>query len=154
MERATARIKAIVAEPEVGETYKGKVTSIQSFGAFVEILPGKEGLLHVSEIDWKRVENVEDVLHEGDEIEVKLLEVDKKSGKLRLSHRELLPKPEGYVERPARPEGERRPSGDRRQGGFRGGDRNDRGGNFRGGDRRGGNGNFRPRNNGGENPQA
>ncbi|MBR6176700.1 MAG: polyribonucleotide nucleotidyltransferase [Bacteroidales bacterium] len=157
MERATARIKAIVAEPEVGETYKGKVTSIQSFGAFVEILPGKEGLLHVSEIDWKRIENVEDVLHEGDEIEVKLLEVDKKSGKLRLSHRELLPKPEGYVERPARPEGERRPSGERRQGGFnRGGDRNDRGGNFRGGDRRGGNGNgnFRPRNNGGENPQA
>jgi polyribonucleotide nucleotidyltransferase len=102
IEAAKNRIKAIIAIPEVGEIYKGKVKSIVSFGAFVEILPGKEALLHVSEIDWKRIEKPEDVLKEGQEIEVKLIGVDEKSGKLKLSRRALLPKPEGYVERPPR----------------------------------------------------
>lgn len=86
-------IKRIVAVPEVGEVYKGKVKTIVQFGAFVEILPNKDGLLHVSEIDWKRVANVEDVLKEGDEIEVKLIDVDPKTGKLKLSRKALLPKP-------------------------------------------------------------
>ena len=85
----------IITIPEVGEIYKGKVKSIVQFGAFVEIMPGKEGLLHVSEIDWKRIENPEDVLKVGDIIEVKLLEVDQRSGKLKLSRKALLPKPEG-----------------------------------------------------------
>lgn len=87
-------IKSIVAVPEVGEIYKGKVKSILAFGAFIEILPGKDGLLHISEIDWKRVEKVEDVLKEGDMVEVKLIEIDKKSGKYKLSRKALLPKPE------------------------------------------------------------
>ncbi|MHC1705638.1 MAG: polyribonucleotide nucleotidyltransferase [Tenuifilaceae bacterium] len=86
-------IKSIVSVPEVGEIYRGKVKSILPFGAFVEILPGKDGLLHISEIDWKRVEKVEDVLKEGEEIEVKLIEIDKKSGKYKLSRKALLPKP-------------------------------------------------------------
>lgn len=93
IDAALARIKGVVAVPEVGEIYKGKIKSIVSFGAFVEILPGKEGLLHISEIEWRRLEKVEDVLKEGDEIEVKLLDVDK-SGKLKLSRKVLLPKPE------------------------------------------------------------
>ncbi len=104
---AVAAIKAIVAQPEEGEIYHGKVVSLTSFGAFVEIMPGKEGLLHVSEIKWERVENVEDVLSVGQEIDVKLLEVNKATGKLKLSARVLLPKPEGYVERPSRPRGDR-----------------------------------------------
>ncbi|MCW3786549.1 polyribonucleotide nucleotidyltransferase [Plebeiibacterium sediminum] len=91
---ALAKIKGIVAVPEVGEVYKGKVKSIVPFGAFVEILPGKDGLLHISEIEWKRLEKVEDVLKEGDEIEVKLIEVDQRSGKLKLSRKVLLPRPE------------------------------------------------------------
>jgi len=86
-------IKGIVAIPEVGEIYKGKVKSILAFGAFIEILPGKDGLLHISEIDWKRVDKVEDVLKEGQEIEVKLIEIDKKSGKYKLSRKVLLPRP-------------------------------------------------------------
>ena len=98
IDAAIARIRAIVALPEVGEIYKGKVKSIVQFGAFVEIMPGKEGLLHVSEIDWKRIENPESVLKVGDIIEVKLLEVDQRSGKLKLSRKALLPKPEGYGE--------------------------------------------------------
>lgn len=89
---ALDRINAIVAIPEVGKVYKGKVKSIVPFGAFVEIIPGKDGLLHISEIDWKRVENVEDVLKEGEIIEVKLIEMDAKSGKLKLSRKVLLPK--------------------------------------------------------------
>ncbi|MBE6334225.1 MAG: polyribonucleotide nucleotidyltransferase [Bacteroidales bacterium] len=101
---AVSRIKGIVAKPEVGEVYDGVVKSIVPFGAFVEILPGKDGLLHVSELDYTRIENVEDVLHEGDKVQVKLLEIDAKTGKLRLSRKALLPKPEGYVERPERPE--------------------------------------------------
>ena len=95
IEAAIARIRAIVAIPEVGEIYKGKVKSIVQFGAFIEIMPGKEGLLHVSEIDWKRIENPESVLKVGDIVEVKLLEVDQRSGKLKLSRKVLLPKPEG-----------------------------------------------------------
>lgn len=91
---ALARIRAIVAKPEEGEVYEGIVKSIMPFGAFVEILPGKDGLLHVSEIDYKRIEKVEDVLKEGDKIQVKLLEIDKKTGKLRLSRKALLPRPE------------------------------------------------------------
>ncbi|MFH1000981.1 MAG: polyribonucleotide nucleotidyltransferase [Bacteroidota bacterium] len=111
LDMAMARIKAITAIPEVGEIYKGLVKSITTFGAFVEIIPGKEGLLHVSEIAWERVQNVEDVLKSGQEIEVKLLEVDSVTGKLKLSRRALLPKPEGYVERPPRTD---KPRGDNR----------------------------------------
>jgi len=116
------KIKRITAIPEVGEIYRGKVKNIQSFGAFVEILPNQDGLLHISEIDWKRLEKVEDALKVGDEVEVKLIEVDPKTGKLKLSRRALLPKPEGYQERERRPSGEGRPEhrGDR-------GDRGDRG---------------------------
>ncbi len=92
--KAVKWIRGIVAVPEVGEVYTGKVKSIMPFGAFVEILPGKDGLLHISEIEWRRVEKVEDVLKEGDVIEVKLIETDKKTGKLKLSRKALLPKPE------------------------------------------------------------
>lgn len=87
-------IKGIAVSPEEGEVYTGKVKSILPFGAFIEIVPGKDGLLHISEIDWKRVEKVEDVLKEGDMVEVKLIEIDKKTGKLKLSRKVLLPKPE------------------------------------------------------------
>lgn len=100
IEKAAARIKAIITIPEVGEIYDATVKSIMPYGAFVEFLPNKEGLLHVTEIDWKRIENVEDVLKEGDKIRVKLIGVDKQSGKFKLSHRVLIPKPEGYVESP------------------------------------------------------
>jgi len=109
MDAALARIKAITTVPEVGETYHGKVVSILEFGAFVEILPGKEGLLHISELDYKKVEKVEDVVNVGDELDVKLLEIDAKSGKMRLSRRALMPAPEGWVERERKP----RPAGDR-----------------------------------------
>lgn len=91
---ALSRIRAIVAKPEEGEIYEGVVKSIMPFGAFVEILPGKDGLLHISEIDYKRLEKVEDMLKEGDKVRVKLLEIDKKTGKLRLSRKALLPRPE------------------------------------------------------------
>jgi len=111
LDGALQRIKAIVVMPEVGETYKGRIRSIVTFGAFVEILPGKDALLHISEIDWKRFETMEESgLKEGDEIEVKLIGVDPKTGKLKLSHKVLVPKPEGYVERERKPrDGERRP---------------------------------------------
>lgn len=110
IEAAKAKIRAIVAIPEVGEVYDGKVTSIMSFGAFVEIIPNKDGLLHISEIDWKRYETMEETgLKEGDRIQVKLIEIDGKNGKLRLSRKALLPKPEGYEER----KGGDRPRGDR-----------------------------------------
>ena len=98
MQKALDWIKGICAVPEVGEVYHGKVVSILEFGAFVEILPGKEGLLHISELDWKKTEKVEDVLNVGDEVDVKLLEIDAKTGKMRLSRRALIEKPEGYVE--------------------------------------------------------
>ena len=121
---AISKIKAIVAVPEVGEVYEGTVRSIMPYGCFVEILPGKDGLLHISEIDWKRLETVEEAgLKEGDKITVKLLEIDPKTGKYKLSHRCLIPKPEGYVERERRPRPER---GDRRQRQDRN-DRSDRG---------------------------
>ncbi|MBR4147845.1 MAG: polyribonucleotide nucleotidyltransferase [Bacteroidales bacterium] len=100
IEACKAKIRAIVAVPEVGEVYHGKVVSIMAFGAFVEILPNKDGLLHISEIGWERYNTMEETgLKEGDEIDVKLIEIDSKTGKLRLSRRELLPKPEGYVEK-------------------------------------------------------
>ena len=138
MEKALEWIKGICAVPEAGKTYHGKVVSILEFGAFVEILPGKEGLLHVSEIAWTKTDKVEDVLKVGDEIDVKLLEIDAKTGKMRLSMRALTEKPEGYVEPKQRERGPRR-EGDRREGdrrGDRGGDRGPR----RDGDRREGRG--------------
>ena len=118
IDAALAKIKGIVALPEVGEIYDGVVKSIMPYGCFVEILPGKEGLLHISEIEWRRLESVEDAgIKEGDHIDVKLLEIDPKTGKYKLSRRVLLEKPEGYVERERRPrrEGDRRPrrEGDR-----------------------------------------
>ncbi|MGM9774200.1 MAG: polyribonucleotide nucleotidyltransferase [Candidatus Egerieousia sp.] len=129
MDKALAWIKNITTVPEVGEVYHGKVVSILEFGAFVEILPGKEGLLHISEIAWNKTEKVEDVLKVGDEVDVKLLEIDEKTGKMRLSRKALLEKPEGYVEPVRRP----RPEGGNRndRGGARGQNRGDRGG-FRG----------------------
>ena len=100
---AIRMIKAIVAIPEVGEVYHGKIRSIMPYGAFVEFLPGKDGLLHISEFDWKRLETVEEAgWKEGDEIDVKLLDIDPKTGKFKLSHKVLLPKPEGYAEKPER----------------------------------------------------
>jgi polyribonucleotide nucleotidyltransferase len=137
IEAAKARIKGITALPEVGEIYNGKVKSVVSFGAFIEIMPGKEALLHISEMDWARVENAEDFAKEGDMVEVKLIGVDERTGKLKLSRKVLLPKPEGYVERPPR---ENR--GPRRD--FRGGS-DHRSNDRRGGDRR--NNDFRPRKN-------
>ncbi len=107
VEAAKKRIKAIIAIPEVGEIYKGKVKSVVSFGAFVEVIPGKDGLLHVSEMAWERVESAEDFIKEGDELEVQLIGIDERTGKLKLSRKVLLPKPEGYVERP--PRGDRPP---------------------------------------------
>ena len=105
---ALAKIRAIVAVPEVGEVYEGTVRSIMPYGCFVEFMPGKDGLLHISEIDWKRLETVEEAgIKEGDKMTVKLLDIDPKTGKFKLSRRALLPKPEGYVERPPRQRRER-----------------------------------------------
>ncbi len=118
IDAALAKIKSIVAIPEVGEVYEGTVRTIQPYGCFVEFMPGKDGLLHISEIDWKRLETVEEAgIKEGDKIMVKLLEIDPKTGKFKLSHRVLIDKPADYVERPARRErperGERRPRPER-----------------------------------------
>ena len=125
IDAALGKIKAIVAVPEVGEVYEGTVRSIMPYGCFVEILPGKDGLLHISEIDWKRLETVEEAgIKEGDKIKVKLMEIDPKTGKYKLSHRVLMEKPEGYVERERRPRPER---GERR-----GGRRDERHGEGRG----------------------
>lgn len=120
IDAAEKRIRAIAFPPtvEIGEEYEGKVKSIMPYGAFVEVIPGQDGLLHVSELDWKRVDNVEDVLKEGELVKFKVVGRDPKTGKIKLSRKVLLPKPEGYVEREDRP----------RRGGERGGDR--------GGDRR------------------
>ena len=116
IEAALAKIRAIVAIPEVGEVYDAKVVSIMPYGCFVEFMPGREGLLHISEMDWKRLETVEETgVKEGDIIKVKLLEINEKTGKFRLSHRVLMEKPEGYEERPQRPRGERPQRGDRPQ---------------------------------------
>ncbi len=102
--------------PEVGETYHGKIRSIVAFGAFVEIMPGKDALLHISEIDYKRFATMDETgLKEGDEIDVKLIGVDAKTGKLKLSRKVLLPKPEGYVERERRPRPERGEHRDRHE---------------------------------------
>jgi polyribonucleotide nucleotidyltransferase len=129
-EKALAMIRAQMEEPELGRIYKGVVKRVEPYGAFVEILPGTDGLLHVSELDWNRVDSVDDVLKLGDEIEVKLVDYER-GGKLRLSRKVLLPKPEGYMERPRAPRDDRPPrSGPR-------GDRRDdrRGDRDRGGDR-------------------
>ncbi len=128
MDKALEMINAIVELPEEGKVYTGKVRSILDFGAFVEFMPNRDGLLHISEISWERLENMEaSGLHEGDTVEVKLIEIDKKTGKYRLSMRALQPKPEGYVEPQRAPRGPRnnnergpRRDGDRQQ-------RNDRG---------------------------
>ena len=128
MDATLDRIKGICAVPEPGMIYHGKVVSILDFGAFIEILPGKEGLLHVSEIAWTKTENVADVLKVGDEVDVKLLEIDAKTGKMRLSMRALTEKPEGYVEPAKRERGPRREGdrGPRKEGGERrDGDRRD-----------------------------
>jgi len=116
IDAAIAKIRAIVAIPEVGEIYDGVVRSIMPYGCFVEIMPGKDGLLHISEIDWKRLETVEEAgIKEGDHIQVKLLEIDPKTGKYKLSHRVLIEKPADYVERPARRDrGDRPERGERR----------------------------------------
>jgi polyribonucleotide nucleotidyltransferase len=124
MQKAYEWIQGICAVPEAGKVYHGKVVSILEFGAFIEILPGKEGLLHVSEIAWTKTEKVEDVLKVGDEVDVKLLEYDDKSGKMRLSMRALTEKPEGYVEPKGRPE--RGDRGPRREGGKPQGERGPR----------------------------
>ncbi len=109
IDAAIARVKAIVAIPEVGETYNGTVRSIVAFGAFVEIMPGKDALLHISEIDYKRFESMDETgIKEGDKIDVKLIGVDTKTNKLKLSRKALLPKPEGWVERERKPREERR----------------------------------------------
>lgn len=136
IDAALAKIRGIVALPEVGEVYEGTVKSVMPYGCFVEILPGKEGLLHISEIAWKRLETVEEAgISEGDKIKVKLLDIDAKTGKYKLSRRALLEKPEGYVARERRPRredrngGERRPRRDNDRHGFsgdRGGDRAER----------------------------
>jgi polyribonucleotide nucleotidyltransferase len=120
IEMAVNQIRKMVQVPEVGAVYPSTVKSIQDYGAFVEFLPGKEGLLHISEISWERLPDMEGVFEVGDEIDIKLIGQDPKSGKYRLSHKVLLPKPEGYEERP--------PRGDRRGGGGRGGDRRGGGG--------------------------
>ncbi|MDR0907047.1 MAG: polyribonucleotide nucleotidyltransferase [Rikenellaceae bacterium] len=118
LDAALNRVKGIVAVPEVGEVYQGKVRSVVPFGAFVEILPGKDALLHISEIDYKRFDTMEETgIKEGDTIEVKLTGTDPKTGKYKLSRRVLLEKPEGWVEKPAR---EERPRGDRPDRGDRG----------------------------------
>ena len=116
IEAALQRIKDITTVPEVGEVYNARVVSIVEFGAFLEFLPGKEGLMHISEYDWKRTDSLENLLHVGDELQVKIIAIDEKTGKLKLSRKALLPKPEGYVEeKPAR-----RDSGSGRHEGGRG----------------------------------
>ena len=139
IDAAIGKIKAIVAIPEVGEVYDGVVRSIMPYGCFVEIMPGKDGLLHISEIDWKRLETVEEAgIKEGDHIQVKLLEIDPKTGKYKLSHRVLIEKPADYVERPARGERRERPerNGERRDRRPDRGDRRERGDRHDRGERR------------------
>jgi len=123
--RAKERIELIIKVPEIGEVYHGVVKSIMSFGAFIEILPGTDGLLHVSEIAYHRIDNVEDVLKEGEKVDVKLIAIDEKTGKYKLSMRALLPKPEGYVEPESRP----KRNGDKERRGR--GNSSNSGGNYR-----------------------
>ena len=143
LEKALAWVRGIIAIPEVGEVYESIVKSIMPYGAFVEFMPGKQGLLHISEVSWKRLDDLEGVLTEGEVIKVKLVGTDPKTGKFKLSRKILLPKPEGYVERPERDDRDDRGGrgGDRRDDRGRGGDRgrDDRG---RGGDRRDDRGGF------------
>ena len=126
IDAAIAKIRGIASVPEVGEVYEGKIRSIMPYGAFVEFLPGKDGLLHISEIDWKRLETVEEAGYkEGDTIEVKLLDIDPKTGKFKLSRKALLPRPERMEReerpfRPERPERDERPQHRHEHGGFRG----------------------------------
>jgi polyribonucleotide nucleotidyltransferase len=130
IDAALAKVKAIAFPPsvEIGEEYEGKVKSIMPYGAFVEVIPGQDGLLHVSELDWNRVDRVEDILKEGEVVKFKVVGRDEKTGKIKLSRKVLLPKPEGYVERPERPERTRGDRGDRGDRGRGRGDRNrDRG---------------------------
>ncbi|MEM7372278.1 MAG: polyribonucleotide nucleotidyltransferase [Bacteroidota bacterium] len=123
IQMAVEQIRRLIQVPTVGEVYTAKVKSIMDYGAFVEFLPGKEGLLHISEISYSRLQSMEGVFKVGDEVQIKLTGVDPKSGKWRLSHKVLLPKPEGYVEPPPR---ERRDRGDRNRGGGGNRRRNDR----------------------------
>lgn len=135
IDKAMTWVKGIVAVPEIGATYEGVVKSIMPFGAFVEFMPGKQGLLHISEVSWKRLDSLEGVLAEGDTVKIQLIGTDPKTGKLRLSRKVLMPKPEGYVEPEKREGGERRERREDR------GDRGDRkGGERRGGGDRGGRG--------------
>ena len=106
-------VKALTFEPEVGMEFEGKVTRLMSFGAFVEFVPGREGMVHISELEWARVEKVEDVLKPGDQVRIKLIKIDDQ-GRLDFSRRALLEKPEGYVERPKKPRGDRKPFKKRR----------------------------------------
>jgi polyribonucleotide nucleotidyltransferase len=132
MEKAKAIVIGIITDPEEGATYEGVVKGIQEFGAFVEFMPGKQGLLHISEISYSRLNSMDGVYQEGDKVMVKLLEVDKKTGKFKLSHKALLEKPEGYVEpapRPPRDRDDRGRGGDRRDDRRGGGDRRDNRGN-------------------------
>lgn len=138
IDKALAWIKGIVAVPEIGETYEGTVKSIMPFGAFVEFMPGKQGLLHISEVSWKRLDSLEGVMKEGDKVKIKLVGTDPKTGKLRLSRKALMPKPEGYVEpekRERSDRGDRNDRGDRRNNDRRGNDRGDRRDNRDRGDR-------------------
>ncbi|CAL1519945.1 polyribonucleotide nucleotidyltransferase [Chitinophaga sp. MM2321] len=139
LDKAVAWVKGIVAIPEVGEVYESVVKSIMPYGAFVEFMPGKQGLLHISEVSWKRLETMEGVLEEGEKVKVKLTGTDPKTGKFKLSRKVLMPKPEGYVERPERDD--RGDRGDFRDRGDRGGDRRDSRGPRD--DRRGGGGDRR-----------
>ena len=120
LDAAVKAIKEIVAVPEVGEIYDGKISSVMPYGAFVEFMPGKDGLLHISEIDWKRLETMEETgMKEGDPVRVKLIDIDSKTGKFKLSRRVLLPKPEGYEERqqkgPRQERGDRGPRRERKE---------------------------------------
>ncbi len=123
LRKAMNWIKGIVAVPEIGETYDSVVKSVMPYGAFVEFMPGKQGLLHISEVSWKRLDSLDGVLNEGDNIKIKLVGLDPKTGKFRLSRKVLMEKPEGYVEQPERAErperGERRDRPDRKDGGNR-----------------------------------
>jgi polyribonucleotide nucleotidyltransferase len=127
IDKALTWIKGIVAIPEVGETYEGTVKSIMPFGAFIEFMPGKQGLLHISEVSWKRLDSLEGVLAEGDKVKIKLVGTDPKSGKLRLSRKVLMPKPEGYVESERPERGDRPERGGDHRGGSRDGDRRNSG---------------------------
>jgi polyribonucleotide nucleotidyltransferase len=134
IDKAMAWVKGIVAIPEIGATYEGTVKSIVPFGAFIEFMPGKQGLLHISEVSWKRLDSLDGVLSEGDTVKIKLVGTDPKTGKLRLSRKVLMEKPEGYVEPEKRERSDRGDRGDR--GDRRGNDRRDSRGGDRG-DRRG-----------------